>query len=145
MTVRELSLTLNFVIFTKRQNPPGEATTTTPNKINKVYVALCVICIQKTESNQNTHHFRKQSQSFQVLQDVTGFGCNEQHVELFHGLVDVSHRIRFDECVLLPSSHQLREGSEKTLDSGFCHLHELPRDDHWKNWSKCNVTSSFFW
>lgn len=102
------------------------------------YVSFCRLEMYKnsetceSHSQENTHHFRKQSQCFQVLQDVTGFGCDQQHVELFHGLVDIPHGIRFDEGVLFPSGHQLWKGSKKSLDPGFRHLHELPRDNHWK-------------
>ena len=51
--------------------------------------------------NFSTDNSGKESQSFQVFQYVACFGCDEQHVELVDGLVDVAHTLGLDECVLL--------------------------------------------
>lgn len=40
-----------------------------------------------------THHFCKEAQRLQVLQDVAVLCCDQDHVQLLHRLVHVSHRI----------------------------------------------------
>ena len=57
----------------------------------------------------------KQAEGLEVLQDVGGLCCDEQHVEALQGLVHVSHAVRLHEGVLLPCCHQLWEGSDESL------------------------------
>lgn len=45
-----------------------------------------------------------------------------------HGLVDVSDIFCLYVGVLLATSHQLRKGSQQTLDADSAHVHILPRD-----------------
>ena len=48
-----------------------------------------------------THHSGEEPECLEVLEYVAGLGGDEQHVELLHGLVDVAHRLRLHEGVLL--------------------------------------------
>ena len=73
-----------------------------------------------------THHSSEEPEGLEVLEDVAGLGGDEQHVELLHGLVDVAHRLRLHEGVLLRRrlarprrrrrAHQLGEGGKQALD-----------------------------
>lgn len=52
----------------------------------------CVIVYRQaqTTDTSHTHHTREESKRFEVLEDVTIFGCDENHVETVEWLVNVS-------------------------------------------------------
>ncbi len=110
---------------------------------NDLFVKVTVSRFQQAD-HLVTYHPGEQPERLQVLQDVGCLGGDEQHVELLHGLVDVSHGLCLHEGVLLgglvasgPSSsrgggrggHQLGERRQEPLDAGLGHLHELPREE----------------
>ena len=75
---------------------------------------------------KKAYHSGEEPERLQVLEDVARLGGDEQHVELLHGLVDVAHRLRLHEGVLLRRrlarprrrrrAHQLGEGGKQALD-----------------------------
>ena len=79
------------------------------------------------KSLSETDHSREEPECLQVLQDVRGLGCHQQHVQPLQGLVDIADTLRLDEGVLFPRADELGEGAEQPLHSRSRHLYKLPR------------------
>lgn len=82
-----------------------------------------------SEQSLDPYHSGKESECFQVFQDVAVLGGDQHHVELLHGLIDIPHALRLHKRVLLPRVHELGERCQQPLDAGARHLHELPGHD----------------
>ena len=78
---------------------------------------------------RGTHHLGKEPERLEVFEDVGGLGCDQDSIELLERLVDVAHRVRLDERVLLALADKLRERGEQALDARALDVDKLPRQD----------------
>lgn len=95
--------------------------------------------VPSTEENCTTYNFGEQTKCFQILENVTGLCCNQEHVEFFHWLINITNRISFHECMLFSWCHQFWKRSKKPFDSRLRHFHKLSWNDRWnRQWWSLN-------
>ena len=46
------------------------------------------------------YHSREKPKCLEIFKDITRLGCDQQHVELIHGLIDVPNTLGLYECML---------------------------------------------
>ena len=78
---------------------------------------------------QIRHHAGKEMQRIDVLEDVRRFVGDEEDVEIFERLVDITDLGGFDGGVLAVGGDEFRERGEEGFDSGSRHRVELTRED----------------
>ena len=95
-----------------------------PKQLERVLRDFSLVCA----TAHVRHDTSKELQCLYILQDVRGFVCDKNDVEVFKELVDIANFGRFDRRVLRISGYKFGKGGQQGVDPGPRHIPELSRN-----------------